>query len=41
MIGGFWIVVSAWVRYAGTAKSLSADGAYALLMLGQVCPSSS
>jgi len=30
------MILSAWIRYAGTAKSLSPRGAYALLMVGQV-----
>ena len=30
------MILSAWVRYAGTARSLSSGGAYALLMVGQV-----
>ncbi|KIM45391.1 hypothetical protein M413DRAFT_442062 [Hebeloma cylindrosporum] len=34
-IGGVALILSAWIRYAGTAKSLSPNGAYALLMVGQ------
>ncbi|KAG1775430.1 MFS general substrate transporter [Suillus placidus] len=29
------LLISAWVRYAGTVTSLSSEGAYALLILGQ------
>ncbi|KAI0268875.1 MFS general substrate transporter [Gloeopeniophorella convolvens] len=29
------LLISAWVRYAGTARSLSKSGAYALIILGQ------
>lgn len=35
-IGGILLIVSAWVRYAGTAKSLSVGGAYSLVITGQV-----
>jgi hypothetical protein len=35
-IGVVAMILSAWIRYAGTAKSLSPKGAYALLMVGQV-----
>ena len=30
------LLISAWVRYAGTINSLSPQSAYALLILGQV-----
>ncbi|KAJ4468140.1 major facilitator superfamily domain-containing protein [Lentinula aciculospora] len=33
--GAIALVLSAWVRYAGTVKSLSTNSSYALLMLGQ------
>ena len=35
-VGAVCLIVSAWVRYAGTAPSLSPNGAYALLIFGQV-----
>ena len=35
-VGAVFLIVSAWVRYAGTAHSLSPNGAYALLIFGQV-----
>ncbi|KAI0742681.1 MFS general substrate transporter [Daedaleopsis nitida] len=35
-IGAVLFVISAWVRYAGTAKSLTKDGSLALIMLGQL-----
>lgn len=35
-IGSVFFVLAAWVRYAGNAKSLSPDGAYALLIIGQL-----
>ncbi len=35
-IGAAFLILSSWVRFAGTAKSLDASGAYALLVLGQV-----
>ncbi|KAH9948500.1 major facilitator superfamily domain-containing protein [Amylocystis lapponica] len=35
-VGAVLFVVSAWVRYAGTANSLSRQGAYALILLGQL-----
>ncbi|KAF8902884.1 major facilitator superfamily domain-containing protein [Gymnopilus junonius] len=35
-IGAVMVVLSAWIRYAGTARSLSPKGAYALLMVGQL-----
>jgi hypothetical protein len=30
------LLLSAWVRYAGTSRSLSKNGAYALIIIGQV-----
>ncbi|KAJ3877744.1 major facilitator superfamily domain-containing protein [Lentinula edodes] len=33
--GAAALVISAWIRYAGTVKSLSTNSSYALLMLGQ------
>lgn len=35
-IGSVFLLAGAWVRYAGTAKSLNSHGAYALLIIGQV-----
>ncbi|KAG8687476.1 hypothetical protein FRC08_011938, partial [Ceratobasidium sp. 394] len=35
-IGSLSLLISAWVRYAGTAKTLSPEGKYALLLIGQV-----
>ncbi|CCM00979.1 uncharacterized protein FIBRA_03027 [Fibroporia radiculosa] len=35
-IGGALLVASSWVRYAGTAPSVSLNGAYALLLIGQI-----
>jgi len=35
-LGAIALILSAWIRYAGTAKALSGDHAYALLMVGQV-----
>lgn len=35
-VGGVILVISAWVRYAGTIRSLSPQSAYALLILGQL-----
>ncbi|KZV63363.1 MFS general substrate transporter [Peniophora sp. CONT] len=35
IIGGVFLVISAWIRYAGTARSLSSNGSYALVILGQ------
>ena len=37
-IGTVCLFISAWVRYAGTARSLSPNSAYALLIVGQVMP---
>ncbi|KZV63361.1 MFS general substrate transporter [Peniophora sp. CONT] len=34
-IGAVLLVISAWVRYAGTARSLPTGGSYALVILGQ------
>ena len=36
-IGVVALVLSAWIRYAGTSRSLSTSGAYTFLILGQVC----
>jgi FLVCR family MFS transporter 7 len=36
-VGAASLLISAWVRYAGTIQTLSSNSAYALLMLGQVC----
>jgi len=30
------LLLSAWVRYAGTSRSLSKGGAYSLIIIGQV-----
>ncbi|KAI0077634.1 MFS general substrate transporter [Panus rudis PR-1116 ss-1] len=35
-IGGVFMLVSAWVRYAGTASTLTKQGSYALIMVGQI-----
>ncbi|KAI0737523.1 major facilitator superfamily domain-containing protein [Daedaleopsis nitida] len=35
-IGAVMFVISAWVRYAGTTKSLNQAGSFALIMLGQL-----
>ncbi|QRV79125.1 major facilitator superfamily transporter [Ceratobasidium sp. AG-Ba] len=35
-IGSLCLLISAWIRYASTAKSLSSEGKYALLLLGQI-----
>ncbi|KAJ7183203.1 major facilitator superfamily domain-containing protein, partial [Mycena filopes] len=35
-IGAVALFLSAWIRYAGTARSLSPQGSYALLLLGQI-----
>ncbi|OCB86302.1 MFS general substrate transporter [Sanghuangporus baumii] len=34
-IGTGFLILSAWIRYAGTAHSLNSRGAYALLIIGQ------
>ncbi|KAL5499054.1 hypothetical protein ACEPAH_1572 [Sanghuangporus vaninii] len=34
-IGTGFLILSAWIRYAGTARSLNSRGAYALLIIGQ------
>ncbi|PPQ93805.1 hypothetical protein CVT25_013514 [Psilocybe cyanescens] len=34
-IGAVALILSAWIRYSGTARSLSPRGSYALLILGQ------
>ncbi|KAF8197923.1 major facilitator superfamily domain-containing protein [Pholiota molesta] len=38
-IGAVALILSAWIRYAGTARSLSPNSAYALLIIGQFCAS--
>ena len=38
-IGAVFLIISAWVRYSGTSRSLSPKGAYTLLIFGQVTPS--
>ncbi|KAK7057238.1 MFS general substrate transporter [Favolaschia claudopus] len=35
-IGAVALLISAWIRYSGTVRSLPSGGAYALLFLGQV-----
>ncbi|KAI0085553.1 major facilitator superfamily domain-containing protein [Irpex rosettiformis] len=35
-IGSVFLVISAWVRYAGTARSISTNASLCLLMLGQL-----
>jgi hypothetical protein len=35
-IGAVMLALSAWIRYAGTKTSLPINGAYALLIVGQV-----
>ncbi|KAH8113902.1 MFS general substrate transporter [Phellopilus nigrolimitatus] len=35
VIGTTFLILSAWVRFAGTARALSPRGAYALLIIGQ------
>jgi hypothetical protein len=35
-IATFLLLLSAWVRYAGTVRSLSKHGAYTLIIIGQV-----
>lgn len=35
-IGTVALLISAWVRYAGTVRSLSKHSAYALIIFGQV-----
>ena len=37
-LGSICLILAAWIRYAGTARSLSDDRAYALLIIGQVRP---
>jgi len=34
-LGAIALIISAWIRYAGTARSLSSGSAYALLFIGQ------
>ncbi|KAG8728668.1 hypothetical protein FRC11_010468 [Ceratobasidium sp. 423] len=36
VVGSLGLLISAWIRYAGTTPSLSPDGRYALLLIGQV-----
>lgn len=36
VFGSVVMVLSAWLRYAGTARGLSTDGAYALMIIAQV-----
>ncbi|KAI0789189.1 major facilitator superfamily domain-containing protein [Abortiporus biennis] len=36
LIGASFLLISGWVRYAGTAKSLSVNGSYALTLIGQL-----
>lgn len=36
-LGGLFLLLSAWIRYAGTIHGLSKESSYALLMVGQVC----
>lgn len=35
-VGALCLILSSWIRYAGTAKSLSTQSSYALLMFGQL-----
>lgn len=35
-LGAVTLILSAWIRYAGTVEALSGQRAYALLMIGQV-----
>ncbi|THU99971.1 MFS general substrate transporter [Dendrothele bispora CBS 962.96] len=35
-IGAIFLIIASWVRYSGTADSLSINASYALVMLGQV-----
>ena len=37
-VGALCLLIAAWVRYAGTASSLTSDRAYTLLIFGQVRP---
>lgn len=37
-LGSVCLILAAWIRYAGTASSLTANRAYALLIIGQVRP---
>lgn len=39
-IGAPVLLLAAWLRYAGTARSLPLNGSYALLIVGQVCSQS-
>ena len=36
MVGAVLTLLSAWVRYAGTAKSITPGGTYALFFIAQV-----
>ncbi|KAI0726541.1 major facilitator superfamily domain-containing protein [Fomitopsis betulina] len=36
-IGGALLTTAAWIRYAGTASSLSVGGAYTLILIAQLC----
>ncbi|CAE6508631.1 unnamed protein product [Rhizoctonia solani] len=36
VVGSLGLLISAWIRYAGTTPSLSPDGRYALLLIGQI-----
>lgn len=36
-IGTLLLLLSTWIRYAGTAGSLSSGSSYTLVILGQVC----
>ncbi|EPS98253.1 hypothetical protein FOMPIDRAFT_1031576 [Fomitopsis schrenkii] len=36
-IGGALLTIAAWIRYAGTARSLSVGGAYTLILIAQLC----
>ncbi|TFY50475.1 hypothetical protein EVJ58_g11035 [Rhodofomes roseus] len=35
-IGALLLLMSAWIRYAGTADGLSSGGSYALILIGQI-----
>jgi len=35
-VGAIFLVLAAWIRYAGTAHSLSKEGSYALIMVAQI-----
>jgi len=38
-IGSIALILSAWIRFSGTARSLSRNGAYTLLLIGQILAS--